>query len=139
MAVLLVLCFYVIYVHFWYWMSCRVMADAPFLTLSLHQDLSAWKSRDPNGARAGLRKVDLHTEYLTGRSVILSLASDKLANEEKDEMATKLMSIPSDFHVEMGKPMMPRIYEDSVISDFVNDESWLFFWVILTDSILYNL
>ena len=41
MADLLVLCFYIIYVHFWYRMSCPVLADAPFLTLSLHRDLTA--------------------------------------------------------------------------------------------------
>ena len=125
----IVLCFYVIYVHYWYWMSCPVMADAPFLTLNLHRDLTAWKSRDPLGAKAGLRKVDLHTDYLAGRNVVLALASDKLSNGEKDAMADKLKAVPTDFHVEMGKPERPRIYEDSVFADFVNEESWLFFRV----------
>ena len=131
-ANLLVLCFYMIYVHFWYWMSCPVMADAPFLTLSLHRDLTAWKSRDPAGARAGLCKIDLHTEYLSGRSVVLCLASNKLSFEEKDAVAAKLRSMLSDQSVEMGKPAMPRIYEDSVISDFVDEESLLFFRVNLS-------
>ena len=126
---MLVLCFYVIYVHFWYWMSCPVMADAPYLTISLHQDLTEWKSRDPRGATAGLKKVDLHTEYLAGRNVILALASDKVSFAEKDAMATKLKDTPKDFPVEMGKPDRPRIYEDSVLADFVNEESWLFFQV----------
>ena len=48
------------------------MADAPYLILNLHRDLTAWKARDPRGAKAGLRKVDLHTEYLGGRSVVLA-------------------------------------------------------------------
>ena len=126
---LVLLCFYIIYVHFWYWMSCPVMADAPFLTLNLHRDLTAWKKRDPEGARAGLRKVDMHTEYLGGRSVVLALASDKLSDEEKDGIAAKLRSIPSDTNVELGKPTLPRIYEDSILSDFVDEESFLFFRV----------
>ena len=133
LADMLVLCFYIIYVHYWYWMSCPVMADAPFLILNLHRDLTAWKARDSRGAKAGLRKVDLHTEYLSGRSVVLALASDKLSDEEKDAMAAKLRMISTDSHVEMGKPEMPRIYEDSVMSDFVDESSWLFFRVNLQD------
>ena len=31
--------FYMVYIHFFYWMSCTRMADAPFLTLSLYKDL----------------------------------------------------------------------------------------------------
>ena len=128
---MLPLCFYVIYVHFWYWMSCPVMADAPFLTLSLHRDLTEWKSRDPRGATAGLKKVALHTEYLAGRNVVLALASDKVSFQEKDAMVAKLKAQPTDFHVKMGKPEMSRIREDSALADFINEESWMFFQVNL--------
>ena len=68
-------------------------------------------------------------EYLTGCSVILALASKKLSVETKDAMASALKAIPFDSHVEMGKPEIPRVYEDSKLEEFVNEESWLFFRV----------
>ena len=89
------------------------MAEVPALLLELCGDLLAWRSCDENGAKAALRKADLHMEYLTGRSVVLALASKKLPDETKDAMATALKAIPIDLHVEMGKPEIPRVYEDS--------------------------
>ena len=137
----LVMAFYIIYVHFFYWFSCVLMADAPSLLLELHKDLSDWQSRDPNGARAGLRKVDLHTEYLTGRSIIFAFASDKVQDKTKAAMAEALKSFDRNAPVEMGKPSMPRIYDDSVLQDFINEESWLFFKVrvvlIDTDHVIH--
>ena len=99
--------------------------------LELHGDLLAWRSRDANGAKTALRKADLHMEYLTGRSVILALASTKLSVETKDAMATALKAIPVDSHVAMGKPEIPRVYEDSKLEEFVTEESWHFFKVLL--------
>ena len=68
-------------------------------------------------------------EYLTGRSVVLSLASDKVADTTKDAMADALKAFARHTHVEMGKPPMPRIYDESKLEDFVSEESWLFFQV----------
>ena len=125
----MVLSFYIIYMHFFYWFSATVAANIPGLTLDLHRDLNAWKSQDDAGARAAIKKVDLHTEYLTGRSVILALASDKTSDSTKGAMARKLQTFDSNTHIEMGKPSMPRIYEDSSLVDFVDEESWCIFQV----------
>ena len=129
---------YIVYVHFYYWFSCTRMAEVPALLLELRGDLLAWRSRDENGAKAALRKADLHMEYLTGRSVVLALASQKLSDETKDAMATALKAIPMDFHVEMGKPEIPRVYEDSKLEDFINEESWLFFKVNYANKSCYS-
>ena len=103
---------------------CGRMADAPFLMLSLHEDLVAWSTRDPEGAKAGLKKANLHAEYLTGRSVIFALASNKI------EDATKTaMTFDRNAHIEIGKPNMPKVYNDSKLKDFISEESWLFFQV----------
>lgn len=122
-----VMSFYIVYVHFYFWFSCPRMADAPFLTLALHADLSEWASRDPAGARAGQRKVDLHTEYLTGRSVVLALASEKVGDTTKKAMVAALLTFDSNTRVELGRPPMPRVYDDSKLEDFISEESWLFF------------
>ena len=124
---IVVMSFYIIYVHFYYWFSCTRMAEVPVLLLELRSDLVAWRSHDADGAKAALRKADLHMEYLTGRSVVVALASEKLGNETKDAMSTALRAIPRDSNVAMGKPEIPRVYEDSKLEEFINNESWLFF------------
>ena len=126
---ILVMSFYIIYVHFFHWFSCNRMAEVPVLMLELRQDLVEWRSHDANGAKAALRKADLHMEYLTGRSVVLALASQKLSLETKDAMAAALKAIPRESPVPMGKPIIPRVYEDSKLEEFINEESWHFFQV----------
>ena len=121
--------FYIVYVHFYFWFSCTRMSEVPALFLELRGDLLEWRSRDADGAKAALRKADLHMEYLTGRSVVVALASDKLCNETKDAMSTALRAIPRDSPVAMGKPEIPRVYEDSRLEEFINGDSWLFFKV----------
>ena len=121
--------FYMVYIHF-FWMSCTRMADTPFLTLSLYKPLEDWLARNLKGAKAAQKKVDLLTDYLTGRSVILALASEKVSEEMKEAMAAALKTHDPQAHVEMGKPTMPGIDEDSRLEDFVTEESWLFFQVI---------
>ena len=121
--------FYIVFVHVFYWFSATLMADIPFLTLSLRQDLVAWQSRDRDAARTALRKIDLHTEYLSGRSVILALASEKVNDETKSAMAQALLASDRTVTIEKGKPFMPRVYDESKIEDFVNHESWLIFKV----------
>ena len=129
-ADIVVMAFFIIYVHFYFWFSCTRMAEIPVLLLELRGDILAWHSRDSNGAKAALRKADLHMEYLTGRSVVLALASEKLPVETKDAMSSALKAIPVDSHVEMGKPEIPRVYEDSKLEDFITEESWPFFKVL---------
>ena len=81
------------------------MAEIPVLLL--RGDLLAWRSRDANGAKAALRKADLHMEYLTGRSMVVALASKKLPVETKDAISMALKAILIDSHFEMGKPEIP--------------------------------
>ena len=128
-ADVLVMAFFIIYVHFYFWFSCTRMAEVPVLLLELRGDLLAWCSRDPNGAKAALRKADLHMEYLTGRSVVVALVSKELPIETKDAMSEALKAIPVDSHVAMGKPEIPRVYEDSKLEEFITEESWHFFKV----------
>ena len=117
---------YLIYVHFPNWFKCGKMADAPALTPQLHHDLEAWVSRDPEGARAALRKLDLHTDYLNGRSVVYAFASNRVSDDTKEAMAKKLLATePVD--IDISKPALPRVYSDSTLSDFIDGDSWLFF------------
>ena len=85
------------------------------------------------GVRAALKKVDLHLDYLTGRNVIFALTSNDVEDDEKAEMANKLMTFEK-VDVALGKPYLPKLYDDSRLHDFVNEESWHFFDVFALES-----
>ena len=86
----------------------------------------AWKERDPTASRAGIKKLDLHTYFLHGRNIIMVLASDNIDDKTKESMVEALLQHPQE-PVPMGKPVAPRVYDDSTLPDFVTSESWHFF------------
>ena len=127
---LLDLAYFLLAIYGRYWFAAPVPANAPFLTLSLWQDLHQWAVRDPSLSAALIRKLDRHTWYLSGRSVPLVFWSSIVDDETKREIADALL-LPENEECEvgLGKPDLPRIYPDSTLASFVNPESWLFFRV----------
>ena len=123
---------FIVFVYFFYWFKCPNLEDVPALTLSLYKDLKNWDTVDKLGARAAIRKLDLHLDYLAGRNVIFSFASKEVRNEEKAEMAKRLLSFEKT-EIDLGKPELPRVYNDSSLHDFINEESWYFFIVCKLD------
>lgn len=130
-ADLLMFAYYIIYIHFNYWFSCTKMADAPAITLSLYRDLEAWQVRDPKGGKVALKKLELHLDYLSGRSVILGMASDRVDDATKRAMADALSEVMEQATpVAAGcKPRLPQMGPNKTLADFVDEESVVFFQV----------
>lgn len=123
---------FIVFIYFYYWFKCPTLSDVPALTLKLYKDLKNWERIDRIGVQAAIRKLDLHLDYLTGRNVVLSFASKEVENEEKAEMAKKLMSFEKS-EIDLGKPELPRVYHDSNLHDFITEESWHFFSICNLD------
>ena len=128
---------FIVYIYFPNWFKCTRIADAPLLTLQLHQDLRKWKKVDKDGAKAAMKKVDLHTDYLSGRSVVLAFASKRVSNNTKVAMAKQLFNT-NDHEIPCGKPTVPLVYKESKLQDFVNAESWLFFKLLNFEPLFLN-
>ena len=75
-----------------------------------------------------MRKLDLHSDYLSERNVVVAFASDFVDNATKAEMAERLLE-QDVVEVEKGKPIAPRIYKESTLASFIGEESWLLFKV----------
>ena len=120
------LAFFILYIYARYWFASPVAADAPYLTLMLWKDLNEWSVRDEALSSACKRKVDLHTWYLSPRHIPLALFSNLVSDETKKAIATTLLKYPkADFQI--GKSELPKVYEDSTLQGFINNELWLFF------------
>ena len=73
------------------------------------------------------QKSQAHTRYLTDELVVLSLFSEAVSNDDKHQIAEKLLSFswPSEFVP--GKPQLPFVNPDAALADFVGPNSWLLF------------
>ena len=107
-----------------------VLADCPFLTLNLFKDLKKWSSFDSSTSKSAMRKVDNHCDYLSGRNVVLSLASDLVDAETKTNIAKALTGFQKPKTFSPGKPELPKVYDDSKLEEFVTEDSWLIFHLL---------
>lgn len=122
------LAYFIVYIFGRYWFAVPVAADAPFLTISLWNDLRKWASRDPALSAAALRVLERHTWYLSGRHVPFALFSHLVDDDTKGRIAGALLK-PENAACKIppGKPTLPSIEPDVGIEDFVTPESWLLF------------
>ena len=119
---LLDMAFFIVYLYSYYWFSIPVSADAPHLTLMLWKDLKKWAARNPALSAVCLKKLDLHTWYLSPRSILLALFSSQVSDESKTAITIAMKENPP-ILLDIGKPEKPKIYHDSTLSSFVNSES----------------
>ena len=71
-------------------------------------------------------KDDLHTWYLPPRYILLALFSNLVGDETQKATATTVFKFPkTDFRI--GKPELPKVYQNCLRQRFVCSESWLFF------------
>ena len=133
---LLDLNFFGVYIYGRYWFAVPVTADAPFLTLSLADDLARWGDRDPSLSAKLLPILGRHTWYLTGRNVVFSLFSNLVNNSTKLKMAKKML-LPENAPCEipLGKPTLPSIFSQN-LEDYVDCESWYIFQVEKIQSVI---
>ena len=123
------LAFFIVYIYPYYWFAIPVSADVPFLTLTFWKDLKRWAVRDPALSSVCIKKLDMHTWYLSPRCILLSLFSNLVEEDMKSDIARALLQNPY-CPVQMGKPDRSRGYEDSTLSSFVTGESWLIFKLV---------
>ena len=122
---LLDVAYFIIYLYSRYWFAAPTAANAPFLTLSLWNDLQKWSARDPHLSAKLIPILDRHTWYLTGRNVFYALFSDLVDDVSKRKIAdAMIMPENAACEVPTGKPNLPKISPESNLEDFVDSETW---------------
>ena len=74
------------------WLSAPLAADAPGNDLQLYQDLVRYRAIDKDVAQAALNVMRRHTAYLRPETVVFSLASDAVSEEDKASKAAALLA-----------------------------------------------
>ena len=108
-----------------YWINAPNGRDAPVLDLQLYNDLLSLSSFYPDIAEVTLTVLARHTWYLTQEVVIFAMCSGLITNQEKEDIATKVLNYPRPTEFNPGKPTLPTLSPHMKLSDFVGQNSWL--------------
>jgi hypothetical protein len=109
-----------------FWFLATLSSDAPSNQLGLYQELLAYRQIDPQLADACIAKLQRHLSYLTEELVVFSLASETVSDDEKKEIALRLLEQPQD-QLRPGPPKMPPLTPSTTLSSHVGPQSWHFF------------
>ena len=110
-----------------YFLTANIGADAAITDLSLFKKLSKFSQVDKELADEGLATLSRHLWYLAPNTVLLSLASEKLGDDDKSRIATRLLSLPKPKKSHMGLPTFPKLTEKTELWDLVTSDSWELF------------
>ena len=105
-------------------------ADAPFNDLQLFKKLNRFKTTDETLANKALDTLSRHLWYLAPTTVLFSLFSNLVTDDEKSGIAAKLLSLPRDTEIKFGLPSFPEVTATTQLRDLVTPQSWQFFEIV---------
>lgn len=124
-----------------WWLTCSLACDAPVNDLMLLQRLTEYAMVDADSARTAHKALSNHLWYLTEELVPLSLFSDSVEDEVKDDIAQVLLVQPIDGKTArhgkgFGKPNLPMLKMDDTLDlvSFFGQNSWHFFKLLKINS-----
>ena len=91
-------------------------SDAPHNDLSFIRNLHAYQEVDQEVRTAVLTTINLHLDYRTPDLAYLSLASEKVDEEEKHSIVEAILTIPWDINSPPSNYVIPR-YGPSMMND----------------------
>ena len=117
-----------------YWFCSHFASEAPYMDLNFYKKMLHYKKTNTVIADAVLDKFYGHTWYLNQCYAPLSLFSKNVSNDEKGEIAQKLLKVKPRKNYSTGYPMPVPLSQFSVkdglalkLSDFVDNESLFMF------------
>ena len=113
-----------------YFLASSFGADAPLNDLNLFKLLNDYDLVDPEVSIAALVPLKRHLYYLTEELVVFSLFSNKLDDDTKSQIATKLLTFERPDQFEPEKPHVKCPDINSALDSLVGPKSWLLFHVL---------
>ena len=114
-----------------YFMVTSIGADAPHNDLDLYKLLNKYKKIDTEVAEIALKVLERHLFYLTQENVVMALFSNKLDEDKKSRIASRLLtfSVPDQFKTEKPRPPTD-LDKDSTLESLVGEKSWTLFHIL---------
>lgn len=83
-------CMFVTLIYVKFWNQCSNSVDAPYNDIQFLKAIHDYKQVDPEIASVALAAMKRHLWYLSDELIVLSLFSDKVTAEDKNEMSIML-------------------------------------------------
>ena len=107
-------------------------ADAPFNDLELFKILTKYKEQiDGEGAEFALKALKRPLFYLTQENGIMALFSNRLDDDQKSRIASRLLTFPKPAIFQAEKPTPPILRDKNTSLEALDGEkSWTIFQVL---------
>ena len=128
-------CSFIATIYIPHFLASSIGCDSVVNDIQLFKKLFAYRSRDQQLAEEALVVLRRHCWYLVPEVAVFSLFSDKLCNEKKSRIASRMLtyqsSIPKTYKLE--KPKFPQIDEKTEVVDLITPQSYKFFTILNLD------
>ena len=121
-------CEYAVMFYIPYFLTANFGADAAVNDLSLYKKLKKFSQVDKLLAEEALATLSRHLWYLSPNTVLFSLASKKLEDNDKSSIAARLLSQPE--KIKLGYPDFPKLTDKTELRDLVTPDSWQLFDIL---------
>ena len=131
---------FVVYCYVPWWITASHTASSPQNDLQMINDFALYEAIHPKIANTAKKALSLHLWYLTEEVLPLSLFSNSLDNETKEEIIKVMLATEKSFSKEKskrhgtsyGKPTFPKYPKTKVteLCSFAGAECWRFFTIL---------
>ena len=123
-------CVYAVKFYIPFFLTANIGADAAVTDLTLYKKLKKFSQVDKELADEALATLSRHVWFLAPTTVLFSLASEKLEDDDKSRIAVKLLQMPKPKEMKKGLPTFPELSEKTELRDLVTSESWELFSIL---------
>ena len=107
--------------------------DAAFNDLQLYKALLKYREVDQELADSALDTFNRHLWYLAPQTVLFALFSNRVSDDMKSRMASRLLTLDRKESPTLGVPKFPVLTAETELCDLITEESWDFFDVVNSD------
>ena len=123
-------CVYAVKFYIPHFLTANIGADAAVNDLSLSKKLKKFRQVDQDLADEALATLSRHLWFLALNTVLFSLVSEKLEDDDKSRIAARLMSLPRPNKIKFGYPAFPKMSDKTELPDLVTSNSWQMFDIL---------
>ena len=116
-----------------YFLRASVGTDAAFNDLNLFKSVYDYMEVDGPMAVETREVLSRHGWYTTQQTVVYSLFSIRLTNNEKSRMAARILTFSSPEEYPLGKPEFQELTRKTELSDLIGPNSYMLFTILGTD------
>ena len=123
-------CVYAVKFYIPFFLTANIGVNAAVTDLSLYKKLKKFSQVDKELADEALATLSRHLWFLAPTTVLFSLASEKLEDDDKSRIAAKLVSLPKPKEMHKGLPTFPKLTDKTELWDLVTSDSWELFDIL---------